>query len=53
MEVYEYFRLSESEARTIINQVKSAVSNWRKVAQTYGIRSTEQELKSSAFRTAK
>ena len=53
MDVCEYFRLSESEARTIINHVKSKVSNWRKVAQAYGIKNTEQELKSSAFRMAK
>ena len=53
MEVHGYFRLNESEARTIIDQVRSSVGNWRKVAQAYGIKKTEQELKSSAFRMPK
>jgi serine/threonine-protein kinase HipA len=49
MEVYPYFRLTESKAKEIIEQVKNAVIMWRKIAEKYEISRTEQELKASAF----
>jgi serine/threonine-protein kinase HipA len=53
IEVSEYFRLSEKRANEIIEEVKTAVRNWRDVANKYGISRNEQELKSMAFRAAK
>jgi serine/threonine-protein kinase HipA len=49
MEVHTYFRLTESKAIEIINQVKKAVKMWRKLADKYGISRTEQEIKATAF----
>jgi serine/threonine-protein kinase HipA len=49
MEVHEFFRLQEKEAREIIQVVKASVSNWRKVAAMYGISKVSQELKAPAF----
>ena len=49
MEVHEFFRLQEKEAREIIHVVKASVSNWRKVAARYGISKVSQELKAPAF----
>jgi serine/threonine-protein kinase HipA len=49
VQVCNYFQLSEKRALEIINEVQSAVQNWRKVATKYGISKTEQELKAMAF----
>lgn len=52
LEVCPYFRLKENRANEIIEEVKVAVRNWRKVATKYGLSTTEQELKSRAFQQA-
>jgi len=52
LEVCPYFRLKENRANEIIEEVKVAVRNWRKVATKYGLSITEQELKSRAFQQA-
>lgn len=52
MDVHEYFRLDKARALSIIDQVKAAVSQWRKVATKYGISKSNQELKAVAFRYA-
>jgi len=52
LEVIPYFRLSESRAKQIVEQVKNSVQNWRKIASKYGISKTNQELKARAFRLA-
>lgn len=52
LEVAEYFRLSEQRALVIIEEVKKAVSTWRKVAGGYGLSRAEQEVKAMAFRMA-
>ena len=49
LEVCIYFRLSQKRAEEIIEEVKSSIKNWRKIASKYGISNTEQELKSRAF----
>ena len=49
LEVCIYFRLSQKKAEEIIEEVKSSVKNWRKIASKYGISNAEQELKSRAF----
>lgn len=48
--VGEYFQLREKEMDTIIEEVKKAVSSWKKIAQQTGISRAEQELMSTAFR---
>jgi serine/threonine-protein kinase HipA len=50
LEVCQYFRLKDKRAKEIIEEVKSAVSNWREIANKYQISRSEQELKSRAFR---
>ncbi len=49
LEVCIYFRLSQKKAEEIIEEVKSSVKKWRKIASKYGISNAEQELKSRAF----
>jgi len=48
--VLEYFRIDEKKALNIIKQIKSVVSDWRRVANSYNISKTEQELMATAFR---
>jgi serine/threonine-protein kinase HipA len=48
--VGEYFRLSKSQMETILGEVISAVSQWKKIANRIGISRSEQELMSSAFK---
>jgi serine/threonine-protein kinase HipA len=49
MSVCKYFRLSEKKALNILNEIKSSVRTWEKIAQRYGISKAEQDLKSKAF----
>jgi serine/threonine-protein kinase HipA len=50
LEVSAYFRLKKDEANQIIQEVKTAVSSWKKLALEAGISRNEIELKSNAFR---
>ncbi len=50
IEVREFFRLSDKRAEEIMEEVKSAVRNWRSVAKKHGISRAEQELKALAFK---
>lgn len=45
-----YFRLSENEMKTIIDEVMSSVAEWKKIAQEIGIPRSEQTLMAGAFR---
>lgn len=45
-----YFRLSEKEMEIILDEVRSSVTNWQKVAKEIGISRNEQRLMSAAFR---
>jgi len=49
LEVSTYFRLENDEAVGTITEVKEAVSNWRTIANKFGLSRTEQELKARAF----
>lgn len=49
IEVAEFFRIKTVRAREIINQVQKNVSQWRFVANNYGLSRREQELMSFAF----
>ena len=53
MEVAEYFQLTPSDARVILNDVTSAVRAWPEVAQTVGLSRMEQEQMAGAFFAAK
>jgi len=50
LEVSEFFRLKEEKAIEIVEEVKAVVSDWRILADKYGLSRNEQELKASAFR---
>lgn len=50
LEVAEYFRLKKDKAEEIINDIKSKVSEWKTVADKYGISKTEQTTMEKAFR---
>jgi serine/threonine-protein kinase HipA len=45
-----YFRLSDSEMKTIIDEVTLSVVGWKKTAQEIGIPRSEQTLMAGAFR---
>lgn len=45
-----YFRLREKEMNTIVDEVKSAITNWQKIAIEIGISRSEQILMRGAFR---
>ena len=47
-----YFRLTDIKAAGIIDQVKSSVRSWKKIAGRYGIPGSERETMESAFRKA-
>ena len=48
--VGQYFQLTLPEMKVILEQVKSVVGNWRKVATQIGIAKSEQNLMEAAFR---
>jgi serine/threonine-protein kinase HipA len=52
MKTCEHYRLSDTGAREIIDQVKSSVIRWREIATLHGISRGEQERKAPAFRVA-
>jgi serine/threonine-protein kinase HipA len=52
VEVAEYFRVSEEEAKEIIEQTRKEVSNWQKLAEEFGISRSEQERMAKAFARA-
>ncbi len=50
MEVAEYFRLTNDEAGSIMDEVKEAVSQWSQIANELGISQGEQQMIQAAFR---
>lgn len=50
LSVAKYFGVKDPKVATILNEVKHAVSAWRKVATAQGISRSEQELVAQAFR---
>lgn len=52
LEVREFFRLTEDDARDIINRVITSVRNWRHYAHSLGIPRDEQDGMSPAFAAA-
>ncbi|AEF84650.1 HipA domain protein [Treponema primitia ZAS-2] len=50
MEVISYFRLREEKALAILAEVRHSVSNWRTLADKYGISKMQQDMTEAAFR---
>lgn len=48
--VGQYFRLNDLEMESILSEVLSIVQNWRAIAEGIGIKRSELELMSGAFR---
>ncbi|MBJ7881939.1 type II toxin-antitoxin system HipA family toxin [Gelidibacter salicanalis] len=51
--VGKYFRLSEKEMQTILEEVLSIVKNWKNIAKEIGIKNSEIELMAGAFNILK
>jgi serine/threonine-protein kinase HipA len=51
--VAEYFRVGEIEAQKIITDIKTKVSEWRHIADKFGISKNEQSMMEKAFRITK
>ncbi len=49
LEVVEYFRLDKGNGFKIIDRIRKAVSNWRRIADKYQLPKSEQELMAKAF----
>ena len=49
LKVVDEFGLSKQRAKEILEQVKNAVSNWRKVAKSFGISKHDMDKMKSAF----
>tara|TARA_Y100000815_G_scaffold176454_1_gene160690 strand:- start:3898 stop:5148 length:1251 start_codon:yes stop_codon:yes gene_type:complete len=47
--VKEYFRLSDEEMQTILDEVQTVVKNWKKIAKKIGLKNAEIELMAGAF----
>ncbi|AUS05858.1 type II toxin-antitoxin system HipA family toxin [Pseudotamlana carrageenivorans] len=52
LEVAPYFRIEAEEASQIVNEITQVVSNWKVIANKYGLSRREQELKASAFNSS-
>lgn len=52
MEVAEYFRVSNTKAKEIVEIVCHEISNWKKLATEFGISRPEQERMARAFQRA-
>lgn len=47
--VGEYFRLSENEMNTILEEVLGVVKDWKSIAHKIGIKNPEIELMAGSF----
>jgi serine/threonine-protein kinase HipA len=50
--VAPYFRIKDADATSIIERVAKSVGEWRRVADSLGIRRSEQDTMADAFRAA-
>ena len=49
LEVADFFRLTREDALKIIENIKKAVTNWRRIASKYQLPKSEQELMAKVF----
>ncbi len=52
LSVAPYFRLTDKEAATIIEKIRSVVSEWKEVAAKYQISKSEREMVGAAFKNS-
>jgi serine/threonine-protein kinase HipA len=45
----EYFRLEKEDGLKIIDRMRKAVSDWRRIANKYQLPKTEQEIMAKVF----
>lgn len=50
LSIAPYLGIKKDKAMAIVEQIKSVVAEWRKVAKRYGISNSEQDLVENAFR---
>ena len=50
LSITPYLGIKKDRAAAIVEQIKSVVAEWRKVAKRYGISNSEQDLIEDAFR---
>ena len=50
LEIASYFRMSNNDAKSVLEMMKGKVSRWRNLATMIGISKYEQEMCSAAFR---
>ena len=50
LSITPYLGIKKDRAVAIVEQIKSIVAEWRKVAKRYGISNSEQDLVENAFR---
>ena len=50
LSITPYLGIKKDRAVAIVEQIKSVVAEWRKVAKRYGISNSEQDLVEDAFR---
>lgn len=50
LEIASYFRISNNDAKSVLEMMKGKVSRWRNLASMIGISKYEQEMCSAAFR---
>lgn len=48
--VGEYFQLNDTQMDRILDEVKAAIANWKKIAKEIGISRSEQQLMEAAFK---
>jgi serine/threonine-protein kinase HipA len=51
LDVASHFRLEANEAKSIIYEIKTAVSNWQEIANKYNISEIEKKQMKTAFIT--
>jgi serine/threonine-protein kinase HipA len=52
LEIADYCRLTQPEAKSIIQELQKAITPWRKIASHYKIAKAEQDRMAYAFRLA-
>jgi hypothetical protein len=52
LEIADYCRLTQPDAKNIIEEIQKAIASWRKIATHYKIAKAEQDRMAYAFRLA-
>ncbi|HPB13908.1 MAG TPA: type II toxin-antitoxin system HipA family toxin, partial [Bacteroidales bacterium] len=49
LKVLEYFRLNKDDGLIIIDRIRKAVTDWRRIANRYQLPKSEQEIMAKVF----